>query len=65
MHDSRETSFRRAFVTGFPVRHSRSPLIHGHWLETLGIPGSYTREEVAPENFAGFIAAAVVQSRLV
>ncbi|MFC3073923.1 shikimate dehydrogenase [Shinella pollutisoli] len=57
MHDSRETSFRRAFVTGFPVRHSRSPLIHGHWLETLGIPGSYTREEVAPENFAGFIAA--------
>lgn len=57
MPDSRETCLRRAFVTGFPVKHSRSPLIHGHWLKTLGIAGSYTREEVAPENFAGFIAA--------
>ena len=57
MPDSRETSVRRAFVTGFPVKHSRSPLIHGHWLETLRIPGSYTREEVAPENFAGFMEA--------
>ena len=57
MPDSRETFSRRAFVTGFPVKHSRSPLIHGHWLKTLGIAGSYTREEVAPENFAGFIEA--------
>ena len=56
MHDSRETFARNAFVTGYPVRHSRSPLIHGHWLEKLGIAGSYTRQEVAPEDFAGFIS---------
>lgn len=56
MHDSRETSARRAFVTGYPVKHSRSPLIHGHWLEKLGLAGSYTRQEVSPEDFAGFIS---------
>ncbi|GMB83297.1 shikimate dehydrogenase [Shinella zoogloeoides] len=56
MHDSRETSARHAFVTGFPVKHSRSPLIHGHWLEKLGLAGSYTRQEVSPEDFAGFIS---------
>lgn len=53
MVDSRET--RRAFVCGHPIRHSRSPLIHGHWLEQFGIAGRYTAEDVAPENFAGFI----------
>ena len=63
MHDSRETSLmpgnalRRAFVTGFPVKHSRSPKIHGHWLKDFGIAGSYEAVEVARENFAGFIAS--------
>jgi shikimate dehydrogenase len=56
MHDSRETFARQAFVTGYPVRHSRSPLIHGHWLDTLGLAGSYKRQEVSPDDFAGFIS---------
>ena len=56
MHDSRETSARRAFVMGYPVKHSRSPIIHGYWLETLGLAGSYVRQEVSPEDFAGFIS---------
>ena len=55
MHDSRETFFRKAFVTGYPVKHSRSPLIHTYWLKTLGISGEYTRQEVAPEQFSDFI----------
>lgn len=57
MHDSRETSLTKAFVTGFPVKHSRSPKIHGHWLKGFHIHGSYDAVEVAPENFAGFIAS--------
>lgn len=56
MHDSRETFVRHAFVTGYPVKHSRSPLIHGFWLKTLGLQGSYTRQEVSSEDFAGFIS---------
>lgn len=44
----------KAFVTGFPIKHSRSPLIHGFWLKEHGIEGSYEAIEVAPENFAEF-----------
>jgi len=45
---------RRACVTGHPVAHSRSPLLHGHWLKVHGIDGAYSREDVPPENAADF-----------
>ena len=54
MADSRETV--EAFVTGWPVKHSRSPLIHRHWLDTFGIRGDYRREAVTVEDFPAFIA---------
>jgi len=44
----------RAFVVGHPIRHSRSPLIHGHWLAEHGLDGSYERIDVAPEAFEAF-----------
>jgi len=47
---------RRACVIGYPVRHSRSPLIHGFWLAEHGIEGSYERAEVAPAAFEAFVA---------
>jgi len=55
MDDSRETLGPKAFVTGSPVKHSRSPLIHRYWLKTLGLPGSYRAHEVAPDAFMDFI----------
>ncbi len=55
MRDSRETSLPRAFVAGYPIKHSRSPVIHGHWLQTLGLPGTYEKIAVAPEDFGDFI----------
>lgn len=55
---------KRAFVTGFPIKHSRSPLIHGFWLNELGIDGSYDAIEVAPQDFAEF-AASLTQNGLV
>lgn len=45
----------RAFVIGHPIAHSRSPLIHGHWLSQLAIPGSYERIDVTPADLAGFV----------
>ncbi|NEU10661.1 shikimate dehydrogenase [Methylobacterium sp. BTF04] len=45
----------QAFVVGHPIAHSRSPLIHGHWLAEYGIDGSYTRRDVAPEAFPDFL----------
>lgn len=47
---------KRACVIGWPISHSRSPLIHRHWLKTLGLPGDYSKIAVAPENLADFIA---------
>ncbi|KQR79349.1 shikimate dehydrogenase [Rhizobium sp. Leaf341] len=55
MHDSRETFVNHAFVAGYPVRHSRSPLIHTHWLKTLGLQGSYSTREVPPALFSDFM----------
>ncbi len=45
----------RAFVVGHPIAHSRSPLIHGHWLRTHGLAGSYERIDVAPADFSAFL----------
>ncbi len=48
--------FRAACVIGWPVEHSRSPLIHRYWLERCGVPGDYRREAVRPEAFPAFVA---------
>ncbi len=41
--------FRTAGIMGWPVSHSRSPLLHGHWLARYGLPGAYVPLPVAPE----------------
>jgi shikimate dehydrogenase len=46
---------RAACVIGWPVKHSRSPLIHGYWIREHRLDAEYRREEVAPEAFPGFI----------
>lgn len=44
----------RAFVCGHPIVHSRSPLIHGHWLRTLGLPGTYEPIDLSPDRAVAF-----------
>jgi shikimate dehydrogenase len=46
-----------AGVMGWPVKHSRSPLLHGHWLARHSIDGVYVPLAVAPENFASALTA--------
>ena len=46
---------RAACVIGYPAKHSRSPMLHGHWLERYGIDGVYRAEEITPEDFPEFI----------
>jgi shikimate dehydrogenase len=46
---------RRACVMGHPVAHSRSPMLHGYWLKTLGIPGAYELKDLTPEQFPDFV----------
>jgi shikimate dehydrogenase len=40
---------------GHPVAHSRSPMIHGYWLKTLGIEGAYELRDLPPEQFVPFV----------
>jgi shikimate dehydrogenase len=47
---------KAACVIGWPVGHSRSPLIHNHWIREHGLDAEYRREAVPPEGFADFVA---------
>ncbi|SDZ94564.1 shikimate dehydrogenase [Rubrimonas cliftonensis] len=39
-----------AGVLGWPVTHSRSPLVHGHWLRRYGLRGAYVALPTRPES---------------
>lgn len=41
---------RLAGVMGWPVAHSRSPRLHGYWLEHYGIDGAYLPLQVPPDG---------------
>jgi shikimate dehydrogenase len=47
-----------ACIVGWPVKHSRSPVIHRFWLKALGIAGDYVIQPVEPWDihrfFTGF-----------
>ncbi|MGV6871464.1 shikimate dehydrogenase [Pseudochelatococcus sp. B33] len=46
-----------ACIIGYPVKHSRSPLIHRFWLREYGLPGRYEFAETTPEDLPAFIRA--------
>ena len=46
-----------AGVIGWPIGHSLSPRLHGHWLKRYGIAGYYVPIGLAPEDFeAGLLS---------
>ena len=47
-----EKSYCLAGVMGWPVAHSRSPLIHNYWLQKHGLVGSYLPLAVQPGQLA-------------
>ncbi len=48
---------RLAGVMGWPVAHSRSPVLHNFWLHEHGIDGVYVPLAVAPEAFDAALRA--------
>lgn len=46
-----------AEVIGDPIAHSKSPLIHGFWLDALGIDADYRATHVTPDGLAAFFDA--------
>lgn len=51
-----KSKVKAACVIGWPVEHSRSPLIHGYWIKKHKLNAEYRREAVSPERFPEFIA---------
>lgn len=47
---------RRACVIGWPISHSRSPIIHNYWLRRYAIEGRYERLPVRPEDLRHFLS---------
>ncbi|MGV6804790.1 MAG: shikimate dehydrogenase [Ruegeria sp.] len=57
-----------AGVIGHPIAHSRSPILHGHWLRTYGLQGHYVPMDISAADLekvlrilpkAGFVGANV------
>lgn len=52
--------FGIAGLLGWPVAHSRSPVIHNHWLARYGIPGRYVLFGVPPEKLEAAVRGIAV-----
>ena len=46
---------KSACIIGWPVEHSRSPMIHGHWLKRYKINGSYSKVAIEPQEVENFL----------
>ena len=40
-----------AGVVGWPIKHSKSPALHGHWLKRYGLAGEYRPIALSPDEF--------------
>jgi shikimate dehydrogenase len=47
---SNTSTFKLAGIIGWPVAHSRSPVIHNHWIKQHGLNGAYVLLPVNPAN---------------
>ncbi|MGR3634353.1 MAG: shikimate dehydrogenase [Shimia sp.] len=46
-----------AGVIGDPIAHSKSPVLHGHWLREMGLPGHYIPLEVKADDLGDVLSA--------
>lgn len=49
-------SLAYAEVIGDPIVQSKSPIIHGYWLEKLGLQGRYVRTHVKADGLRAYLA---------
>tara|TARA_B100000029_G_scaffold504926_1_gene584678 strand:+ start:188 stop:1021 length:834 start_codon:yes stop_codon:yes gene_type:complete len=46
------SDFIKAGVIGHPIKHSKSPLIHNHWIEQYELSGRYEAIDIHPNQLA-------------
>lgn len=44
------SAFIKTGVIGHPIHHSKSPLIHNHWIQQYGLSGSYEAIDIPPQD---------------
>ena len=49
--------FLLAGVMGFPVMHSRSPVLHNYWFQHYRVAGTYVPLAIRPEGLAAALRA--------
>jgi shikimate dehydrogenase len=54
----------RSCVIGWPIGHSRSPLIHNYWLNYYGLAGEYVKQPVSPDELEVFLSSLVARGFL-
>lgn len=52
---------KKAAVIGWPIKQSKSPLIHGYWIDQHGIKGSYEPIALSPDDFVTGIRDLIAQ----
>lgn len=45
----------KAFVIGWPISHSKSPIIHNHWIAQYGLTSLYEKVAVEPDKLGDFL----------
>jgi shikimate dehydrogenase len=55
--DPHPSRFLLAGVMGWPVMHSRSPMLHNYWLRQHGLAGTYVPLAIEPEGLAAALRA--------
>lgn len=48
---------KKVCVIGWPIGHSRSPLIHNYWLKKYGIDAIYEKKPIEPQNVVNFVTS--------
>ena len=57
MVEASSSRFLLAGVMGWPVMHSRSPMLHNYWLQQYALAGTYLPLAVAPAGLAAALRA--------
>lgn len=55
------SEFIKAAVIGHPISHSKSPIIHNHWIEKYALNGSYEAIDIHPDNLSAELDKLIAQ----
>ncbi|MCJ8323877.1 MAG: shikimate dehydrogenase [Rhizobiales bacterium] len=53
---------QQLYVIGWPIGHSKSPIIHNHWIKKYGLDANYAQKAIAPQDIAKFISGLTPQN---